>query len=53
MAKTVGLTFPVLEKLRLQCPHCDNTYANDETLAQHIKDKHSEVAASEAEEREE
>lgn len=47
MAKTVGLTFPAPEKTRMQCPYCDKTYVSEETLAQHIKDKHPEEADGE------
>ena len=28
---------------RLPCPHCDRHYANEETLAAHIKEKHPEA----------
>lgn len=50
MAKTVGLIFPIPEKTRLQCPYCDKTYANEENLTQHIKEKHSDETTSDQEE---
>lgn len=33
-----------LEQLKkLKCPYCDKEYANEKTLAKHIKDAHPEI----------
>lgn len=29
---------------RISCPHCDKTYASEETLKAHIKEKHPDKA---------
>lgn len=47
MARTVGLTFEEVEKLKepekFKCPHCEKESANLEQLNKHTSEKHPKV----------